>query len=71
MGFTRRRLGFQLDVSEHMFGKKIYIFSKKHLQYLYNQNKYRQVEIPTSKGFLLPVTDAEKLYAIKIIDVVH
>jgi len=51
--------------------KKIYIFSKKHLQYLYNQKKYKQVEIPTSRGFLLPVSDAEKLYAIKIINVVH
>jgi len=44
----------------------IYIFTKRQLKELYKINHYIEKEIPTSKGFLLPKTDAEK-YAAKII----
>ena len=44
----------------------IYIFTKKQLKELYKTGQYMEVEIPTSKGFLLPKLDAEK-YAAKII----
>jgi len=47
---------------------RIFILSKKQLVILSNLNKYKIVETPTSQGFLLPVTDAEKHYAIKIIE---
>jgi len=47
---------------------EIFIFSKKYLKFLNNTNKYRYVEIPTSKGFLLPKKDAEK-YCIYKIDI--
>jgi len=45
---------------------KIYIFSKKHLVIYRTKRLFREVETPTSKGFLIPVDKAEKL-AIKII----
>ena len=45
----------------------IYIFGKKHLIQMHQTGLYRKVEIPTSKGFLLPLSDAEK-YAVKIIN---
>jgi len=48
--------------------KTIFIFSKKHLIHLHKLNKYREVITPTSKGMLIPIVDAEKLYAIKIIN---
>lgn len=46
-----------------------YIFSKKFLQLIYKDGKcsYRKVDIPTSKGFLIPVSEAEKYCAKKII----
>ena len=47
---------------------KIFILSKKQLILLSKTNKYKTVEIATSRGFLLPVQDAEKHYAIKIIE---
>lgn len=47
----------------------IYIFSKKQLQILHSSHKYRTVQTATSTGFLLPVKDAEKHYAIKVIEV--
>lgn len=43
----------------------IYIFAKKYLKLL--QNRYKQVETPTSKGFLIPLIDADK-YSINKID---
>lgn len=46
--------------------KTIYIFSTKYLVML--QNKYITVGIPTSKGFLMPICDAEK-YCIRKIDI--
>ena len=48
---------------------EIFVFSKKQLQILERSNKYKTVKTPTSKGFLLPATDAKKHYAIKIIKV--
>lgn len=50
----------------------IFIFSKKHLRNIYENQQYkkfggREVEIPTSKGFLIPVKYAEEKLAIKII----
>lgn len=47
---------------------RIFIFSKKQLVLVHESKKYREVSIPTSKGFLLPVKDAEKFYALKIIE---
>jgi len=32
---------------------------------LHKSKKYKEVETPTSKGFLLPISDAEKYYSIK------
>lgn len=48
--------------------KRIFILSKKQLILLDKKQKYKKVEIKTSRGFLLPVIDAEKYYAIKTID---
>lgn len=45
----------------------IYIFTKKMLKGLYRCDKYlRKVEIPTSRGFLLQKSNAEK-YSAKVI----
>jgi len=45
----------------------IYIFTKKMLKGLYSSGKFlREVEIPTSRGYLLEKSNAEK-YAAKII----
>lgn len=43
----------------------IYIFSTKYLRFL--EKKYRQIEKPTSLGFLMPIQDAEK-YCIRKIE---
>ena len=48
--------------------KTIYIFSTKYLRML--ENRYKQVVKPTSKGFLMPLSDAEK-YCIRKIEVNH
>lgn len=48
--------------------KILYIFSKKYLVYLHKKNIFRQVEIPTSKGFLIDKDNAEK-YSIHIINI--
>ena len=47
-------------------GLPIISYSSKKYQNLIGENK-REIIISTSKGFLLPVKDAEELYAIKII----
>lgn len=50
--------------------KTIYIFSTKYLRILSDhaaQRNWRRVTTPTSKGFLMPIADAEK-YAIRKID---
>jgi len=46
----------------------LYIFSKKFLANLYNSKRYEVIEnnLMTSKGFLLPKTDADKYSAYKI-----
>lgn len=44
----------------------IWIFSTRFLQQLHKTERYRFHSGDTSKGFLLPVTDAEKYYARKI-----
>ena len=46
---------------------KIFVFGKKHLIYLHKTKGYKEKEIATSKGFLLPVIEAENIYAIKVI----
>lgn len=46
----------------------IYIFSTKYLRML--EKRYHHVEKPTSKGFLLPIADAEK-YCLRIIEFNH
>jgi len=49
--------------------KRIFIFSKKQLQIFYETKKFKEVEISTSKGFLIPVLEAERIYALKIIEI--
>lgn len=44
---------------------KIFVLSKKQLQILHQSKKYKEVEIPTSRGFLLPIVDVEKFYSLK------
>lgn len=46
----------------------LYIFSKKYLVYLHKKKIFREVEIPTSKGFLIDKKNAEK-YTLKIMRV--
>lgn len=46
--------------------RTFYIFSTKYLRML--ENKYKHVEKPTSHGFLMPISDAEK-YCIRKIEV--
>ncbi len=46
----------------------IFIFSKKQLRIAHESKKFREVATPTSRGFLLPVSEARKYYAIKIIE---
>lgn len=50
--------------------KKIYIFSKMQLKLLAESGRYKifTISLGTSKGFLLPIKDVEKKYAIKIIE---
>jgi hypothetical protein len=48
--------------------KILYIFSKKYLLYLHKKNIFREVQIPTSKGFLIDKYNAEK-YSINIITI--
>lgn len=47
--------------------KTIFIFSKKLLVQLHKTKKYKEVQIETSKGYLLPLQDADK-YSAKIIN---
>lgn len=47
----------------------IYLMSKKQLQWAYEHRKYREVETPTSRGFLLPIDEANKFYSIKTIEI--
>jgi len=51
----------------YLIGDKetIFVLSKKQLQIIHKTGKYREVEISTSKGFLLPVADAEKFYCLR------
>ena len=51
----------------YLIGDKetVFVLSKKQLQILHQKKKYREVEIATSRGFLLPVADAEKFYSLK------
>lgn len=44
--------------------KTIYIFSTKYLQKM--KGRYRTVQKPTSKGFLMPISEAEKYCIRKI-----
>jgi hypothetical protein len=47
--------------------QEVYVLSKKQLILLYKSGKYNEVQTPTSKGFLLPVSCAVKHYALKIL----
>lgn len=44
----------------------LYIFGKSFLKSMHKAGGYEEKEIPTSKGFVVPLKDAEK-YAIKIL----
>lgn len=46
--------------------KTIYIFSTKYLQML--EDRFNKVSKPTSKGFLIPVQEADK-YCIRKIEI--
>lgn len=46
----------------------IYIFAVNFLVAMYKTGKYRDTVTPTSKGFLIPLGDANK-YAAKVIDI--
>jgi len=46
--------------------QNVFIFGKTTLKHLYKSGRYRQVEIPTSKGFLLD-TESVRKYAEKTI----
>jgi hypothetical protein len=46
--------------------KTLYIFSTKYLRYL--EKKYPKTEIPTSRAFLMPISDAEK-YCLRKIEI--
>lgn len=48
--------------------KTVFIFGLKHLRVLYRSKKYREVEIPTARGYLLPSNDAYAC-ALKTIEV--
>lgn len=49
--------------------ERIFILSKKQLQWAHKLKKYQEVITETSKGFLLPIADCEKFYAMKILEV--
>lgn len=46
----------------------VYIFSTKYLRKLEEVRGYRVVEKPTSRGFLMPLSEAEK-YCIRLIEI--
>lgn len=48
--------------------EEIFVFGKCHLVLAMKRPCFRHVEIPTSKGFLLPVDAARTTYSIKIIN---
>ncbi|MDD5017166.1 MAG: hypothetical protein PHO15_03590 [Eubacteriales bacterium] len=48
--------------------EKIFIFPKKYLKTLYGRKKYKEVQTPTSRGFLIPAEKAEEL-SIKTITI--
>ena len=45
--------------------EKVFVFGKRQLISLHKKNKYRTVETSTSRGFLLPIEDAEKYYSLR------
>ena len=45
----------------------IFIFSKKYLVYIHKKHLYKEIEIPTSQGFLLDSEGADK-YCLRKID---
>ncbi len=45
----------------------IYFFSKKQLVVTDQENKYKKITTETSKGFLIPIFNADKFLAIKIL----
>lgn len=49
--------------------ERIFIFSKKQLQVFYEKKSFKEVSNLTSKGFLIPVKEAERVYALKIIEI--
>lgn len=47
----------------------IYVFPVKYLVYLFEKNRYKIVDTPTSRGMLMPLAEADR-YCIKRIDIV-
>lgn len=48
----------------------LYIFSTRHLRFVHHQKRYKETEpknIKTSKGFLLPLADADRICIKKVI----
>jgi len=45
--------------------KTVFVLGKKQLQIAHKKNKYREVQTATSKGFLLPIADAERFYSLR------
>jgi len=54
--------------------KRIFIFSKKHLLRLHKLRnndgspRFKNIEIATSKGFLIPEEEADNIYALRVIE---
>jgi hypothetical protein len=46
---------------------RVFVFSKKILNLLHESNRYENKEIPTSRGFVLPISEAKKFCAKEII----
>ncbi len=49
--------------------EKIFIFPKNYLRMLHDKKKFKEVQTPTSKGFLIPAKQAEEMYSIKTITI--
>jgi hypothetical protein len=50
--------------------RTVFVLSKRQLKILHQSGRYKEVVIPTSRGFLLPVKEAREFYCILEIDVI-
>lgn len=48
----------------------IYILSKKQLKKAHERHRYKEVVTPTSKGFLIPISDIENRFSLKTLEFV-